>query len=182
VKLVKEANVGLNSDPFFCLVHNEKKVIYFYDRPGGPPGNGLVCQSCQKGAAMVGHTILQNESIQIGKDLNSYSKECHIANQKWWHDIKTGERLNRNFGELIALCHSELSEALEGHRKDLMDDKLPNRKMAEVELADCLIRIFDLAEGFGFDLQGAYTEKMAYNAQRADHKPENRILPGGKKY
>ena len=116
------------------------------------------------------------------KNLNDYSKQCHDDNMKWWLDIKTGEPLKRNFGELIALCHSELSEALEGHRKDLMDDKLPNRKMAEVELVDCLIRIFDLAEGFGFDLQGAYEEKRAYNAQRADHKHENRVLPGGKKY
>ena len=106
-------------------------------------------------------------------NLNDYANDCHAANQKRWHDIKTGERLNRNFGELIALCHSELSEALEGHRKDLMDDKLPNRKMAEVELADCLIRIFDLAAGFGYDLEAAH---------RSDHKPENRALPGGKKY
>lgn len=60
--------------------------------------------------------------------------------------------------------HSELSEAMEGERKGLMDDKLPHRRMAEVELADTLIRIFDYAGGFGYDLQGAYEEKMAYNA------------------
>ena len=62
----------------------------------------------------------------LDKTLNDYARECHEANQKWWHDLHTGERLNRNFGELIALVHSELSEALEGHRKDLMDDKLPH--------------------------------------------------------
>lgn len=66
-------------------------------------------------------------------DLNDYAKEVHKANAKWWVDVRTGEPLQRNFGELIALCHSELSEALEGHRKNLQDDKLPNRKMA-VEL------------------------------------------------
>ena len=86
------------------------------------------------------------------------------------------------FGELIALCHSELSEALEGHRKNLQDDKLPNRKMAEVELVDCLIRIFDIGGGLRMDLEGAYREKMAFNATRADHKPGNRVLPGGKAY
>jgi NTP pyrophosphatase (non-canonical NTP hydrolase) len=115
-------------------------------------------------------------------NLNDYAKQCHDDNLKWWRDIKTGEPLTRNFGELIALCHSELSEALEGHRKDLQDDKLPNRKMVEVELTDCLIRIFDLAQGFGYDLEGAYQEKRHYNAHRADHKHENRVLPGGKKY
>lgn len=116
------------------------------------------------------------------KNLNDYAKECHAANDKWWRNPKTGKRIKRNFGELIALCHSELSEALEGHRKDLMDDKIIDRKMVEVELVDCLIRIFDLSAGFGYDLEGAYYDKMVYNAHRADHKPENRIKPGGKKY
>jgi len=116
-------------------------------------------------------------------NLNDYANECHEANRKWWTDLKTGHYpIERNFGELIALCHSELSEALEGERKNLMDDKLPNRKMAEVELADCLIRIFDLAASKGFDLEGAYVDKMAYNAHREDHKPENRLKEHGKKF
>lgn len=78
--------------------------------------------------------------------------------------------------------HSELSECLEGVRKNLMDDKLPNRKMEEVELADCLIRIFDHACGFGLDIGGAFVEKMRYNSRWADHKPENRLAQGGKEF
>lgn len=115
-------------------------------------------------------------------DLNTYSQECHVANEKWWRDIATGERIERNKGELLCLIHSEISEAMEGERKGLMDDKLPHRRMAEVELVDALIRIFDYAGAFGYDLQGAYVEKMAYNAQRADHKHEARARAGGKKW
>jgi len=80
------------------------------------------------------------------------------------------------------LMVSEIAEAMEGERKDLMDDKLPHRKMAEVELADTLIRIFDYAGGFGYDVGGAMVDKLAYNAQRADHKPENRAGENGKKF
>lgn len=80
------------------------------------------------------------------------------------------------------LIVSELSEALEGHRKNLMDDKLPHRKMFEVELADALIRLWDLAGAANLDLGGAYIEKMAYNENRADHKRENRLAENGKKY
>jgi hypothetical protein len=116
------------------------------------------------------------------KDLNDYARECHTANQRWWRDPLTNAPLMRNFGELIALCHSELSEALEGHRKNLNDDKLPHRQMVEVELVDCLIRIFDLAGAHGFDLEGAYNEKMAYNTQRADHTHAARLQAGGKRY
>lgn len=110
--------------------------------------------------------------------------QCHKASVDagWYTDQKTGQRKERNLGEMIALMHSELSEAMEGERKDLMDDHLPHRKMAEVELADALIRIFDYAGYRGFDLGASVVEKMAYNAMRADHRPEVRAAAGGKKW
>jgi len=114
--------------------------------------------------------------------LNELARDCHTDNQHWWHDPATGARLDRNKGELLALIHSEVSECLEGERKDLMDTHLPHRKMAEVELADILIRVFDYAGAFGYDLDGAVAEKRAYNKQRADHKAEARLRQNGKKF
>lgn len=114
--------------------------------------------------------------------LNDLARECHAANQHWWHDPATGERLERNKGELLCLIHSEVSECMEGERKDLMDTHLPHRKMAEVELADVLIRLFDYAGAYGYDLDGAFVEKRAFNAQRADHKAEARLRADGKRW
>jgi len=113
--------------------------------------------------------------------LNQYAEEAHAANHIWWYD-EQGRRLERNRGELIALMHSELSEALEGVRKGRPDDHLPHRSAEEVELADALIRIFDYAGAFRLDLEGAYREKMQYNAARLDHQREARAGEGGKKF
>lgn len=106
----------------------------------------------------------------------------HTAHAHWWRSIDTDEPIKRNVGELLMLCVSELAEAMEGHRKNLPDDKLPHRRMFEVELADCLIRIFDMAGGLGLDLGGALAEKMAYNATREDHQRKHRLSEHGKKY
>lgn len=115
-------------------------------------------------------------------NLNNYAADCHQANIKWWENPTTGEAIERNKGMLLMLIVSEIAECMEGERKDLMDDKLPHRKMAEVELADALIRIFDYAGAYGYDLEGAYQEKMAYNAQRYDHTHEARVQQGGKSW
>ena len=100
----------------------------------------------------------------------------------WYTDRQTGAPITRNFGEVVALMHSELSEALEADRKGLMDDKLPHRDGREVEFADCVIRIMDTCEALGLDLAGAIIEKNRYNKTRADHKMENRLKENGKKY
>lgn len=76
-------------------------------------------------------------------DLNAEAVRVHAANEKWWRDLVTGDPIERDEGELYSLMASELSEALEGERKNLDDDKLPQFKMAGVEMCDFSIRILD---------------------------------------
>jgi NTP pyrophosphatase (non-canonical NTP hydrolase) len=139
------------------------------------------------------------ESVLISVAANQLVESCHqaAATAGWWgvydqdncpwpEDV-TQVRKNTRLGKLlvsqkIALCHSELSEALEGARKDKMDDHLPHFTSVAVELADAVIRICDLAGAMNISLGRAIAEKMAYNAQRADHKPENRAAAGGKAF
>jgi len=111
------------------------------------------------------------------RHVNGLAAFCHASSviPGWWDNP-------RNPGELIALMHSELSEALEGIRKDAQDDHLPEFKSVEVELADALIRIFDYAGATNLRLGEAFVAKLAYNAQRADHKRENRAKVGGKSF
>lgn len=122
---------------------------------------------------------------KIGADgvvgFNGFAAIVHRLNHQWWHD-KDGNRLERNKAELLCLIHSEISECMEGERKSLQDDKLTHRPMAEVELADALIRICDYAAGFGYDLDGAAMEKLAFNQQRADHQYVAREAANGKKW
>lgn len=146
-----------------------------------------------------------NSSVAVN-NLNDMAAEIYWQNKSvgWWTDE---DEINRNKAQEIykkpksdwsaedkaivkqyvtlvlsklALVHSEVSEALEGIRKNLMDDHLPHRPMGEVEVADSFIRLLDLSGFMQMDVGGATREKFEYNKQRPDHKKENRDQEGGK--
>ena len=124
------------------------------------------------------------EQLSVKTLARKFATEDNVIPLKNAQDLIDAWELQRprDMGVLLALIHSEVSEALEGDRKGLMDDHLPHRPMIEVELADTIIRIFDAAGSRGFDVAGAIAEKLVYNAKREDHKKEIREKDGGKKY
>lgn len=135
------------------------------------------------------------QEVYIRNGLRVATAACHDESFRrgWWtvdfiSDLNiagnpdTKIAMGHLFATKIALIHSEVSEALEGLRKDKMDEHIPTRKSVEVELADALVRIFDLAGALGLDLGGAIVEKMRYNAMRPDHDLATRNAAGGKKF
>lgn len=111
--------------------------------------------------------------------ISQISKEVHqnAVNHGWWVGA------NRSFGELIALIHSELSEALEEYRDGHEPNEkyysgnagLTNKSPLDIcykpegipsELADVVIRVFDMAEHYGIDIEAAILEKHEFNKSR----------------
>lgn len=84
-----------------------------------------------------------------------------LKTHKRFKEIEVIWKLSR-----IGLMHSEASEAIEGIRKNLPDDHLPNRSMEVAELADVVIRIMDFAGAYDLPLAEVILEKMAYNSGR----------------
>lgn len=98
--------------------------------------------------------------------LSTLQHEIHLnAQSKGFWEV------SENVGEKVALCHSELSEFFEAYRRQKTDkaepdEHCPQFSNQEIELADTVIRIFDLAGYLRFDLAGAILAKMEYNKGR----------------
>lgn len=144
---------------------------------------------------------------QIIASFNDLGKQLFEQNKRanWWDDLgainkvaqdaELKSRLDAIFKkdfvaffimllkcQKLALIHSEISEAMEGLRKNLQDDHLTNFDMFSTEIADVIIRSLDLASAFKYPIADIIVQKIEYNATRVDHKKENRNGEHGKHF
>lgn len=130
-----------------------------------------------------------NNELPDAIGLNELTATNHdnAVNHGWWEE-------NRSFGEVIALIHSELSEALEEYR-DAKPDFYYLQKEADetiiktsledyrgekpegiaVELADAIIRILDYCGHKGIDIEQTIRIKHEYNKSR-EYKHGGKVI------
>ncbi len=110
------------------------------------------------------------------------SEVWNIAEEKGWHE---GEPIS--FGEFIALCHTELSEAFEIYRErgnasitvvdifETIDMGIDKPEGIPIELADIIMRILDYSETHGINIQKMIETKMKFNKTRK-HRHGGKVL------
>ena len=100
------------------------------------------------------------------KALNEWGAEIYKwAKEKGWWEVSAEER---NFGELLALIHSEVSEALESWRmsEPASFERAGKPEGWGIELVDVLIRVLDMMHAHGLDIEQLMETKMAHNRTR----------------
>lgn len=98
-------------------------------------------------------------------DIAKASHKCAYEHG-WWTGVY--KLVPDQIASKLCLIHSEVSEALEAVRAGMpKDDKCPDFGNFEIEMADAIIRIVDLTEKMGLDIEGAVLAKMAHNETRS---------------
>jgi len=95
----------------------------------------------------------------VPRTVTDWVRECYLAAREkgFWEQ-------DRNVGEMLMLVVSELGEAIEAHRRSHFG--MEQKDTFEDEIADTIIRLFDLCGGLGIDLEKQMEWKISFNKSR----------------
>ena len=126
-----------------------------------PATHGHVSEALQFLADAFGESGPERAShFAIGWDLVAAGVHATAKEKGFWDS-------ERNVPEMLALIHSEISEALEALRSgNPLDRDVPEFTNFEVELADAIVRIMDMSKGLNLDVAGALEAKIKFNRTR----------------
>ena len=178
---------------------NPEIIIRFF---GSPTITDEELSALRENIVSAGETVTLNSNVvkklfstvetlvtQDKTELTEVISDIHWKNIQagWWNDPETGKELLGNpmvEAAKLLLSHSELSEAVEYHRKGGADNHLPEFPGLAVELADVFIRWADMVGALGLTdiMAQVIKRKREYNRARADHSRSARVATGGKKY
>lgn len=110
-------------------------------------------------------TLEERTDFLASWDVMARAMHMNSVDKGFWDGEILGN-MPRNTGEMIALMHSELSEALEGDRKPHPDKHCPEHDNLSVEMADCVIRIMEFCYARDIPVAGALLAKTRANIGR----------------
>lgn len=138
--------------------------------------NTALCEAQKKAAKVAEHAgLAQQMSVPAGfvdgLSIRALQQEAHnnACNKGWWDSPDGSFKQLRPIPELLMLVTTEVAEAMEAYRDAIALYELDKGKKPvgfAHELADVMIRVADMAEAYGIDLEKAIKQKMAYNATR----------------
>ncbi len=149
---------------------SEEKLIKYNCDEKCEKGKDICCACCEekdiceyKCGDEPDYKICESSIKVSGPTLDQWAEAIHknAVDHGWWDE-------GRSFGDIVVLCHSELSEAIEAFRngETLVWDNKGKPDGVAVEMADALIRILDWFGNQGISVEEVVAMKHEYNKSR----------------
>lgn len=156
-----------NIGELLCLVHSELSEAW--------EGHSTNAHDDKLPDRLMFEVEIGDTAIRVYDILGYYHALQNYAPEYVKFDFTFPVDLDVGISDYLLAAHQLTSTAMEGFRKNDVAKGLMNLNW----LLDLL---YQIADEWQFDLPATIETKREFNRNRADHKPENRAMEGGKKW